>query len=81
MFWGCLPVCAALGWRHSRLLGPDLLDILRQSYDHLTIMPNLRSTHDGRLIYQTSYGVIYLQSQKIVGDSVCILACNIPEKS
>jgi len=55
MFWGCLPVCAALGWRHSRLLGPDLLDILRQSYDHLTIMPNLRSTHDGRLIYQTSY--------------------------
>ena len=26
-----------------------------QSYDYLTIMPNLRSTYDGRLIYQTSY--------------------------
>ena len=36
-------------------LGPDLRNILRQSYDYLTIMPNLRSTYDGRLIYQTSY--------------------------
>ena len=24
-------------------------------YDYLTIMPQLRSTYDGRLIYQTSY--------------------------
>jgi len=32
-------------------LGPDLLNILRQSYDYLTIMPKLRSTYDGRLIY------------------------------
>jgi len=29
--------------------------ILRQSYDYLTIMPKLRSTYDGRLIYKTSY--------------------------
>jgi len=36
------------------ILGPDLLNILRQSYDYLTIMPQLRSTYDGRLIYQTS---------------------------
>jgi len=35
--------------------GPDLQNILRQSYDHLTIMPKLRSTYDGRLIYKTSY--------------------------
>jgi len=27
---------------------------LRQSYDYLTIMPKLRSTYDGRLIYKTS---------------------------
>jgi len=37
------------------LLGPDLQNVLRQSYDYLTIMPKLRSTYDGRLIYKTSY--------------------------
>ena len=36
-------------------LGPDLQNILRQSYDDLTIMPKLRSTYDRRLIYKTSY--------------------------
>jgi len=36
--------------------GPDLQKILRQSYDYRTIMPKLRSTYDGRLIYMTSYG-------------------------
>ena len=36
-------------------LGTDLQNILRQSYDYLTIMPKLRSTYDGRLIYKTSY--------------------------
>jgi len=39
----------------SENLGPDLQNILRQSYDHFTIMPNLRSTYDGRLIYQRTY--------------------------
>jgi len=34
--------------------GPDLQNILRQSYDYLTIMLKLRSTYDGRLIYKTS---------------------------
>jgi len=34
---------------------PDLRNILRQSYDYLTIMPKLRSTYDGRLVYETSY--------------------------
>jgi len=34
---------------------PDLQNILRQSYDYLTIMPKLRSTYDGRLVYKTSY--------------------------
>jgi len=38
------------------ILGPDLQNILRQSYDYLyTVMPKLRSTYDGRLIYKTSY--------------------------
>jgi len=36
-------------------LGPDLQNILRQSYDYLTIMPKLRSTYDERLFYKTSY--------------------------
>jgi len=36
-------------------LGPDLQNVLRQSYDYLTIMPTLRSTYDGRLIYKTSH--------------------------
>ena len=36
-------------------LGPDLQNILRQSYDYLTIMPKLRSTYDRRVIYKTSY--------------------------
>ena len=35
--------------------GPDLQNILRQSYDYLTIMPKLRLTYNGRLIYKTSY--------------------------
>ena len=35
--------------------GPDLYNMLRQSYDYLTIMPNLRSTYDKCLIYKTSY--------------------------
>jgi len=37
------------------LLGPDLQNILRQSYDYLTIMPKLRLTYNGRLIYKTLY--------------------------
>jgi len=36
-------------------LGSDLQNILRPSYDNLTIMPKLRSTYDGRLIHETSY--------------------------
>ena len=36
-------------------LAPDLQNILRQSCDYLTIMPNLRSTYDRRLIRKTSY--------------------------
>jgi len=36
-------------------LGPDLQNILLQSYDYLTIMPNLRSTCDRRLIQKTSW--------------------------
>ena len=35
--------------------GPNLQNILRQSYDILTIMPKLRSTYDGHLICKTSY--------------------------
>ena len=40
---------------HRESQGPDLQNILRQSYDYLTIMPKLRSTYDGRLIYKTAY--------------------------
>jgi len=40
-----------------RKQGPDLQNILRQSYDYLTIMRKLLSTYDRRLIYnyKTSY--------------------------
>jgi len=70
-------------------LGPDLQNILRQSYDYLTIMPKLRSTHDGRLIYakhptkgaRLFLGTIHLQSCKIIQDSVRELAYDIPERN
>jgi len=42
------------GRMKSLKMGPDLQNILRQSYDYLTIMSKLRSTYDGRLIYKTS---------------------------
>ena len=59
-------------------LGPDLQNILRQSYDYLTIIPKLRSTYDGRLIYKTSYytewkafhNKIHVQNRNIVSNSV-----------
>jgi len=70
------------------LLWADFQNILQQSYDYLTIMPNLRSTYDGRLIYQTSYeerklflGTIHLQNRKIVSDSVRKLPYDIPKRN
>jgi len=36
-------------------LGPDLQNVLRQSYDYLTITTKLRSTCDGRLICKTPH--------------------------
>ena len=42
-------------WLQVTHLGPDLQNILRQSYDYLKIMQKLRSTYDGRLIFKTSY--------------------------
>jgi len=41
--------------KFSGVQGPDLQNILRRSYDYLTMMPKLRSTYDGRLVYKTSY--------------------------
>jgi len=35
--------------------GPDLQNILRQSYDYLTIMPKFLLTYDKCLIYKISY--------------------------
>jgi len=48
---------ATFMWRPflNQNLGPDLQNILQQSYDCLTIMPKLRSTYDRRLIHKTSY--------------------------
>ena len=40
----CLELRPSL-WE-EQLLGPDLQNILRQSYDYLTIMPTLRSSYD-----------------------------------
>jgi len=46
----------ALG-RKKRKVGAyaRFTNISRQSYDYLTLMPKLRSTDDGRLVYKTSY--------------------------
>jgi len=52
--WVRLPVQGFLLVFYSNQ-GPDLQNILRQSYDYLMIMPKLRSTYDGRLIYKTFY--------------------------
>jgi len=48
-------LCVFLFPLFFNLLGPNLQNILRQSYDYLTIMSKLRSTYDGRLIYKTSH--------------------------
>jgi len=73
-----------------RAQGPDLQNILRQSYDYLTTVPKLRSTYDGRLIYTASYNEwkafhryckIHVQNCNIVGDSVRKLAYDIPERN
>jgi len=78
-----------IGSRTAEEQGPDLQNILRQSYDYLTIVPKLRLTYDVRLIYQKnlsknarlSLGTIYLQNRKIVGDDVSILAYDIPSRN
>ena len=49
----CLSVVAQLSSVVGQ--GPDLPNILRQSYDDLTIMTNYRSTYDRRLIQKTSW--------------------------
>jgi len=58
----CLSVCVFVcSWAYLQKCtsnlhqGPSLLNILRQSYDYLMIMPKLRSTYDRRLIHKTSY--------------------------
>ena len=70
-------------YNSDNIWGRDLLNILRQSYEYLTIMPmpKLRLTYDGRLIYNTSYewhkaflGIIHLQNRKIFRDSVFIVS-------
>ena len=74
----------------SNALGPNLQNILRQSYDYLTIMLKLRSTYDGRLIYEKNLkrfhgkhfvGKIHVKNCNIVGDSVRKLAYDIPERN
>ena len=83
------PEASSLFWRYFLIiLGPDLQNILRQSYDYLTIMPKLRSTYDGRLITKHHtmneklfIGKIHVQNRNIVGDSVRKLAYDIPERN
>ena len=53
--WIHTPIHAASRMRRFTTQRPDLQNILRQSYDYLTITPKLRSTYDGRLIYKTSF--------------------------
>ena len=62
-------------------LGPDLQNILRQSYDYLTIIATvfLPSTYNGLLIYKTSYKERKYNS--VARDSVRKLACDIPKRT
>ena len=56
--------------------GCDLQNIVQQSYNYLMILPMLWLTYDGRLIYETSY-----EGRKIVWDTACKLAYNIPNRN
>jgi len=68
-------------------LGPNLQNILRQSYDFLTIMPMLHSTYDGRLIYKKNLtkgarlflSMFHLLNCNIVRDRVRKIAYDIPK--
>jgi len=53
--------CAIFGRVASidEVQGPDLQNILRQSYDYLTTS-KLRSTYDGRLIFKTNIYIAYI---------------------
>ena len=57
-----------------------LTTILRLSYDSAKVALDL---YDGGLIYRTSYEErrIFLQNRKIIGDSVCIFAYDIPKRN
>ena len=52
LLWHQLKCSKHLGYCDQ---GRDLQNILRHTYDYLTIMPKLRSTDDERLIYKISY--------------------------
>ena len=57
--------------------GPDLQNILRQSYDYQTIIPKLRSTYDGRLISTRSSAIA-----EGPRDASCQLkSCQLPRNS
>ena len=52
----CAPFCRGITVSTNQgCQRPDLRNVLQLSYDYLTIMPKLRSTHDGRVIYKMSY--------------------------
>ena len=83
----CRLGCALVTFIIHSNVGPDLQNILRQSYVYLTIMPKLRSTYDS-LIHKTSYeghkaflGYSLLAKSWIVWDSVGTLAYDIPKKN
>jgi len=65
------------------ILGPDI----QTSYNHLTIMPKLRSTADGGPIYQTPYEgrKAFLRYDSLAKSqdrlSVRILAYDIPKRN
>jgi len=76
-------------YRCAAVLGPDLQNVLRQSFDYLTIMPkltiDLRRTSNLQNILRRAarlfLGTTHLQSCKIVSDSVRKLAYDIPKRN
>jgi len=78
-----LPTPATHTQRHNR--GPDLQNILRQSYDNVKVMVDLQRTSNlqkhlakGARLF---LGTIHLQTYKIVRDSVRKLAYDIPKRN
>ena len=71
---------SAHGWSGARF-AKYLTTVLRLSDDNAKVTIGLRRTYILRKILRTMQGTIYFHNRKIVGDSVNILAYDIPNRN